>query len=102
MFGDPWPEEPGDPYEKTEAEREAEPDLEELTPDVPDEGQADPELFRTFWTLVATINLGVLAVSLGLMLVGFRGRWTVGGAAFLLGVGVLAWSWYRYRAYRNG
>lgn len=102
MIGDPWPEEPDEPlvdrYDEPDTEPDPEPDLDELTPDVPDESEADPELFRTFWSLVATINLGLFAAALGLMLIGFRGQWQTGGAVFLLGAGALAWAYYRYRA----
>ena len=105
MLGDPWPEEPDEPlvekYGEPDAEPDVEPDPEELAPDLPDESEVDPKLFRTFWSLVATINLGLFAAALGPMLVGFRGQWRTGGAVFLLGAGALAWAWYRYRAYRR-
>lgn len=99
MFGDPWPEEPDDPFAEPGEDPGTAPEA-ELVPEIPDETEADAELLRTFWSLVATLNLGVFAVSLGLLLVAFRGQWAAGGGVFLLGVGALAWVWHRYR-HRN-
>lgn len=101
MFGDPWSEEPDDPYGDAEPAEDpgAAPEA-DLVPEIPDETDADPELMRTFWSLVATLNLGLFAVSLGLLLVGVRGQWTAGGAVFALGVGALALAGHRYR-HRN-
>lgn len=102
MPTDPWPDEPDDPFADKYGEPDVEPDIEaeveeQLGVDIPDESEADPELFREFWSLVATINLGLFATSLGLLLVAFRGQWTVGGGVFLLGAASLAWAWWRYQ-----
>jgi hypothetical protein len=104
--GDPWPDEPDEPtnpgekyLHRYDGEAEApEPDPEaDLAPDIPDEGSAPEGLFRAFWGLVATINLGLFAASLGLMLVAFRGQLREGGAVFLLGVAALAYAGWKYR-----
>lgn len=111
MPEDPWPDEPDEPFADKYGEPDVEPDVgaapeEELNFDIPDERDVDPELFREFWSLVATINLGLFAASLGLMLVAFRGQWAIGGGVFLLGAVSLTWAWWRYRnrstADRNG
>lgn len=110
--GDPWPEEPDEPenpgqkyLDRFDPESEGEPDPEsDLAPDVPeipDDADVPEGLFRAFWGLVATINLGLFAASLGLMLVVFRGQLREGGAVFLLGVAALAYAGYRYREVRN-
>ncbi|MFB6171863.1 MAG: hypothetical protein ABEJ23_04965 [Haloarculaceae archaeon] len=99
MLEDRWPDEPDEPFADTYGEPDVEPDADDPSfgVDVPDESAADPELRRVFWSLVVTINLGLFAASLGLMLVGFRGRWTTGGSVFLLGVATLVWAWWKYR-----
>jgi hypothetical protein len=104
--GDPWPEEPDEPtnpgekyLDRFDSEAEApEPDPEtDLAPDIPDESNVPEGLFRAFWGLVATINLGLFAASLGLMLVVFRGEYRNGGAVFLLGIAALAYAGWKYR-----
>ena len=111
--GDPWPAEPDEPenpgqkyLDRFDPESESpEPDPEsDLAPDiqVPDDADVPEGLFRAFWSLVATINLGLFAASLGLMLVVFRGQLREGGAVFLLGAAALAYAGYRYREVRNG
>jgi hypothetical protein len=68
-------------------------------PRVPDasESDADPELKRRFWTLVLVFNVALFGTSLGLMLVGFEGRWRVGGAIFAVGAFAFLRGWRRYR-----
>lgn len=60
----------------------------------------------TFWSFIAALLLsqaGLLATSLGLMLVGFRGQWAIGGTLTLggllaLGLAVLVYRWQRSQA----
>lgn len=89
-----------------------EPD-EELGPDVPDptedlgpdtprapdlsDRDVDPELLKEFWTLVALFNVGLLAFSLGVMLIGFDGRWRFGGGLVVVGLLALVRGLHRYR-----
>ena len=56
------------------------------------------EVRKLFWAIVILLNAGILAVSLGLMLAGFRGQYGTG--AVLVGVGgvVLADAYRRYRS----
>lgn len=106
MFG-PGPDEPDDPYADEYGEVEEpfpeyrEPSMEELTANLPDESEVDGELFRAFWGLVATINLGLFALALGLMLIGFRGQLHRGGAVALLGAVTLGYAGYKYRRVRS-
>lgn len=67
----------------------------------PADTEVPPELARVFWVLVVTINVAVLTVSVGAMLVGFRGRWRVGGGLFVLGVLLFVRAGLRYRRYRD-
>ncbi|MFW5924083.1 MAG: DUF7322 domain-containing protein [archaeon] len=53
------------------------------------------EVRRLFWAIVLLLNLGFLAVSLGIMLAGFRGQYRDG--ALLVGGGSIV----LYGAYRR-
>jgi hypothetical protein len=83
-----WPDEP-DGFEP-----------EDLGPDAPDAtanadsrvkeslgATADMEegLFRAFWGAVVFLNTALAALSIGAMLVYFRGDWAMGGPALLVG-----------------
>lgn len=83
-----------------------EPDEDELTrdlgPDIPStqsyaDRDAPPELKRAFWTTVLLFNVALLAVSLGLMLVGFQQRFLFGGGLVLVGLVAFVRGWLRYR-----
>lgn len=68
-------------------------DATEFTADV------DPEQTRLFWGAVVLANVGIAGVSLGAMLVYFRGQTLVGLGAILLGVGALSRVYAIYREY---
>lgn len=53
---------------------------------LPDPSTVDPAIQRAFLAAVVYANVALLGVSLGLMLVGFRGDWRVGGASIVIGV----------------
>lgn len=95
---------PDDPAEGLEPDApEVSDPAEGLGPEVPaaadfDEADADPELRRQFWTLVALFNVALFGTSLGLMLVGFEGRWLVGGGIFAAGALAFARGWFKYKA----
>ena len=81
---------------------------EEYAPDVPsvsipDSSDADvpAELALAFWSVVVSVNVGLFAASLGLMLVYFRGQWRLGGGVVALGVGTLAYGYLKYRRYQQ-
>lgn len=95
---DRWPHEPDepDPEARWGNPEEELPTIPEV--DVPDAGDADPEVRRAFWAAVVMANVALLLVSLGPMLAVFRGQWRLGGALFAVGVIVF----YRlYRHYRS-
>lgn len=91
MDDDPF-DEPLFDDEQSEAERELAPSV-----DVPDSSNADPQLKRQFWLLVLVFNVALLAFSVGLMLVAFRGRWDDGTTATAAGIILFLYGYYRYR-----
>lgn len=102
MASDPWPDEPeepdpearwGDPEARWgNPERDLEKTVRIPEVSIPEAtgGSADPELSRAFWASVLFVNAAVFMLSLGPLLIVFRGRWTLGlglvaGGALLLG-----------------
>ena len=81
-------------------------DLVPEPPSVPDtskkEDEADTELKKQFWSLVLIFNVALFGMSLGLMVVGFRGRWQVGGAIFLAGAFAFLRGWHQYQQVADG
>ncbi|MFC6787644.1 hypothetical protein ACFQFH_17825 [Halobaculum halobium] len=53
---------------------------------LPDPSTVDPAIQRPFLAAVVYANVALLGISLGLMLVGFRGDWRFGGTALVVGV----------------
>lgn len=94
------PPDPGDTAVPDEpvAEQYREPATEELEPDFEDV-DVPAGLARRFWGLVATINVGLLAAAVGVMVVGFQGDVRRGGAAFVLGVLTLGYAYYKYQRF---
>ena len=90
---DPWPDEP------------AEFDPQSLGPDPPeppaDPSEADPQTARLFWGMVAVFNVALLALSVGLMLVGFQGRLRLGGALVVAGLILAVYGTYRVRTFQS-
>lgn len=83
-----------------------EPDEPDLGPDVPDAtssgGLLGPEgtpkeLLGAFWKLVLLFNVGLLAASLGAMLLVFEGWVYVGGGLLVAGLLAIARGAHRYR-----
>ena len=105
---DEWPDEPNEPDPESrwgdpETDLVSVPSVgaEESDPGSKGAGiEADGEIAKFFWVSVVYANLALGGISVGLLLVGFRGQVVVGGAA--VGVGLLAC--YRtydvYRRYR--
>jgi hypothetical protein len=71
------------------------------TPDLAD-SDVSPDILKTFWKLVGIFNVALLATSLGLLLVAFEGRWTVGGVLVAVGLGAFLVGWRGYRRVRKG
>ncbi|MFC4449535.1 DUF7322 domain-containing protein [Halorussus aquaticus] len=92
------------PEDPPEAEADLLPDdpSEGLAPDppqvsVPSEEDAPTAVKKEFWSLVLLFNVALFGMSLGIMLVGFEGRWEFGGAIFAVGAFAFARGWYGYR-----
>ena len=103
MPDDPTPDDPTpDDIDEPEADLLPDDPADGLGPDIPQApdtttNDVDPELARQFWSLVLLFNVALFAMSLGVMLVGFEGRWRVGGAFFLVGVVAFLRGWRGYR-----
>ena len=100
----PFEEDDGDDYWPDEP-TEFDPDSIGPKVDVPeapsfDDG-VDDDLFQAFWVTVLLANFGLFAVSLGAMLVVFRGQLQLGGFVFVLGALGLLFGYRRYRNYVN-
>ena len=91
MLGD---DDDGDPFGLEGQASEAEqlgprvdvPSVEDPSESLPDPSTVDPEIQRSFAVAVIYANVAVLGVSLGLMLIGFRGQWRWGGFAVVVGL----------------
>lgn len=77
-----------------------------------DDGEGDEELAETFSEIdrstllafvvvAAFVHAGLFAVALGLLLLGFRGQWLLGGGLAIAGLLALALAWLSYRRYRT-
>lgn len=86
-----------DPEERWSTNR----DTDEEDGDVPDFSDVDSELVTTFAVSVILTNAALLALSLGLMLAYFRGRYQLGGALFVGGVLLLLRVYQYYRQFRR-
>lgn len=101
----------GDLFEKTEHEPEEydpeaelrDPDSDTITiPEVStDETDVPSELLKTFWATVIVINAAVLFVSVGVMVIGFLGRFRDGAVLILGGLVLFGFAYRRYRAFRD-
>lgn len=97
-----FPHEPG----HVDTERYAEPeefdphDLGPPVPEAPDPTEedidVDPRLWRLFWGLVAVFNVALLALSLGVMIAVFDGKWVLGGQLVAVGLVFLIYGIYKY------
>ena len=98
-------EEPDD-HEPDPPEEPGPGDLGPSVPEIPNADLADrdvpAELEDTFWKLVGLFNVAILATSLGVLFVAFEGRWTVGGASLVVGIGAFLAGWRGYRRARKG
>lgn len=94
----------GDP-ESGFGELETESSTAPESPETPGEEFAaidvDSRTSRYFWSAVALANIAVAAVSIGLMLIGFRGNWVLGGGLVLIGLLAGARVYWIYREFRN-
>ena len=98
---DATPENPGDKY--TAGQDDMGPDIPSIDPTEHEFSytDADPELTRTFVIAVVLTNVGLLAISLGLMFAYFEGRTQLGGILVVVGVFAIVRMYQRYRAFRS-
>lgn len=71
-------------------------DAPEFSPDV------NPEVARLFWASVVLANVGLAGLTVGPMLVYFRGDTLLGGGLFLFGAVVLVRVYSIYRKFKRG
>ncbi|WIV67622.1 DUF7322 domain-containing protein [Natrialbaceae archaeon AArc-T1-2] len=105
------PESEFDLFEKTEYEPEEydpeaefrDPNSDTITiPEVEtDESDVPSELLKTFWATVIVVNAAVLFVSVGVMIIGFLGRFRDGGVLIVGGLALFGFAYRRYRAFRD-
>lgn len=105
---DEWPDEPDDPDPESRW-GDPEDDLVSV-PSVEVPGEADEEgagvavdgdLAKFFWATVVYANVALAGISIGLLLVGFRGQWGWGGGAVAVGLFALYRTYDLYRTYRE-
>jgi len=101
---DPWPHEPDDPGEGNPHDIGPSVDVPEPdVPSAPDDSSTDvpPELAHAFWTTVALVKVGMLAVAVGTMFVVFLDDLRRGGGLVVVGLAAFALAYRRYRGYRD-
>lgn len=79
------------------------PDVETADPTdrLPDASEVPTEVRRPFWKAVVYTNVATVAASLGVLLILFRGRWTLGFGLLAIG-GLAAIRVYQtYRAFKQ-
>ena len=66
---------------------------------IPDSDDVDvpQDTARLFWYLVAVFNLAIVGLAVGILLIVFQNRWTLGGQITIGGAVLLAYGYYRYR-----
>ena len=106
---DKWPDEPdepdpesrwGDPEEDLVSIPSVEGPAAAEPADPDDEIDVDSEVAKFFWVSVVYANVALGGVTIGLLLVWFRGQWTVGGVAVAVGCFALYRTYDLYRTYQ--
>lgn len=92
------PETDGPEVEVPEVEA---PTVRDPSEDLPDPSSVDPDVSRPFAVAVGYANVALFGVSLGLMLIGFRGEWRWGGTAVAVGVFAAVRVYQTYRAFER-
>lgn len=96
-FGDPEDSELIPEGHSVSSSEPEEPDTETLSRDL---SNVDPDLLNTFAVCVLLANLGVLLVSVGALVVIFRGQLQIGGGLVVVGSLSLLRVWQYYRSYK--
>ena len=66
-------------------------------PEPPESGPTTAELRYQFWMIVGVINVAVLATAVGVLVLAFRSRPTLGVGLLAVGVGAGVFAVLRYR-----
>jgi hypothetical protein len=104
---DEWPDEPDEPdpesrWDDPEDDLVSIPNVEEVDPGSEGAGiEADGEIARFFWVSVIYANVALGGISVGVLLVAFRGQVTVGGIAVAVGLLALYRTYDIYQRYQN-
>ena len=105
---DRWPDEPDEPdpearWGNPEEDLVSVPSVETRAPESGSEGggvEIDAEVARLFWAAVVYANVAVAGVTIGPLLVAFRGQLTVGGVAIVVGLLALYRTYDLYRTHQ--
>lgn len=101
-WGNPEKDLPNIPYVDVPGQEDDESLKSEFSDDAPEfTVDIDPEQSRLFWASVVLANVGLAAISIGPMLIYFRGQLLVGGGVTLLGMASLARVYTMYQEYET-
>ncbi|MEF8775198.1 MAG: hypothetical protein V5A43_01685 [Haloarculaceae archaeon] len=102
-----WPQQSGHVATPKYGEPE-EPDPHDLGPPIPEapdptetDVEIDPDTQALFWWLVLVFNAALLALSLGVMVAAFDGKWKLGGQIFAVGAVLFGYGYLRYRRFER-
>ena len=108
---DEWPDEPDEPEEPDPEARWGSPEEDLVSVpsvEIPGEGEEegagveiDGDLAKLFWVTVVYANVALAGISIGLLLVAFRGQWGWGGGAVAVGLFALYRTYDLYRTYQT-
>ena len=106
---DEWPDEPDEPdpearWGAPEEDLVSVPAVEIPGEDADEEGagvEIDGDLAKFFWATVVYANVALAGISIGLLLVVFRGQWGWGGGAVGVGLFALYRTYDLYRTYQE-
>jgi hypothetical protein len=101
-----WPDEPDDPdpesrWGQPEDDLTSIPSVEDPGERVDAEVEIDSDLARYFWVTVVYANVALGGVSIGLLVIAFRGQFTVGGVAIAVGLIALYRTYDLYDSYQT-
>jgi len=104
---DEWPDEPDEPdpesrWSDPEDDLVSVPSVEDLDPGSEGAGiEVDGEIAKFFWISVIYANVALGGISVGLLVIGFRGQLVVSGIAIAVGLLALYRTYDVYRRYQE-
>ncbi|MFB6252272.1 MAG: hypothetical protein ABEI27_11430 [Halobellus sp.] len=101
-----WPDEPDEPdpearWGHPEDDLASIPSIEEPGAGADPSIEVDGDIAKYFWVAVIYANVALGGVSIGLMLVVFRGQYTLGGGAVVVGLFALYRTYDLYQTYQT-